>query len=337
MIRTSFVQIAALTIALTAVCPARGAEPPEASASSSKSDEADALFRRGNDLYKEQRYAEAKSMYEMALGLKKSHDIAANLGYAELKLKQYRDAAEHLAFAVDNWPPTVKGEKRRFAEERLAAAKQEVAMLTVEVNVTGATVLIDGKEVRIPRITRRVFVEPGPRTIEAKLSGYKDAKQMLQTAKGAELAVSLQLEALPPEPVVHAPPPEPVWWRRRDPRIIVAGGATAGAALIAGVIFTVAANGEASDAEEKEDALARKGVTCPRTGATGECLAVQDAHATKDTLSNVAFWSFVGAGAVAAGTLVYAFMPELTPEPSGLRAAPVVTAHGGGLAISGAF
>jgi hypothetical protein len=99
----------------------------------------------------------------------------------------------------------------------------------------------------------------------------------------------------------------------------------------------VVANGKASDAEEQVKALASSGARCGREGATGDCLGVQDALDGRDAFSNAALWSFVGAGVLGAGTVVYALVASKAPHASGVRAAPLVTGRGGGIAIGGAF
>ena len=54
--------------------------------------------------------------------------IAANLGYVELKLGKYREAAEHLQFFLDK-APTDRPERRNDAEQELAECRKHVAIL----------------------------------------------------------------------------------------------------------------------------------------------------------------------------------------------------------------
>src|SRR5262249_47545609 len=146
---------------------------------------------------KEQRWAEARDLYDKAWRLKKTHDIAANLAYVELKLGRFRDAAEHLAFAVKSWPPTGKADKRAYAVADLQNAKREVGTLTIHVTVPRTDVLVDGKLVGQAPIDDDVFVEPGSHTVEAKHAGYSDAKQIVQAAKGSAQTVTLTMVETP--------------------------------------------------------------------------------------------------------------------------------------------
>jgi hypothetical protein len=58
-----------------------------------------------------------------------------------------------------------------------------------------------------------------------------------------------------------------------------------------------------------------------------------------DTFTDVAFWSFLAAGAVAAGTVTYAVWPaSKEPQtPTTAQVTPLVTPNGGGLVIDGRF
>ena len=245
--RQSIVSILALAALLAA--PAGASAQPAPPAAANAPDPADAAFRQGNALYKEQRYAEAKAAFEQAFKLKRSHDIAANLGYAEMKLGQRRDAAEHLAFAVKNWPPTGKAENRESAVHFLGLAKAAVMTLRVVVNVEGATVLVDGKPVGTSPLENDVFVEPGTRTIGARLAGYADAEQAVQATQGGEQKVDLSLVAAPPPGPAggggSGPTPPPTLAKRS----VVPGavlGAAGGAAVVTGIVLMAVGAGKLS-------------------------------------------------------------------------------------------
>ena len=65
----------------------------------------DALVR-GEEAARAGRLSEA---YDILLGAwrkKPTYDVAANLGSVELRLGKVRDAAEHLAFSVREYPPS---------------------------------------------------------------------------------------------------------------------------------------------------------------------------------------------------------------------------------------
>src|SRR5262245_51434311 len=61
---------------------------------------ADAYFLRGKALLKEGDVKGAYREYKACWDLRKTYDIAANLGNVEYELGLPRDAAEHLAFSI---------------------------------------------------------------------------------------------------------------------------------------------------------------------------------------------------------------------------------------------
>lgn len=341
-------QSIALLLALAAVfsaAPDARSQTPSAAAQEG-TDPADVAFRRANALYKQERYAEAKAAFEEAFRLKKSHDIASNLAYAELKLGQNRDAAEHLAFAVRTWPPTGKTENRASAVRWLGIAKAAVTTVKITVSVEGATVLVDGKAVGTSPLDAEVFVEPGSRTIEAKLTGYKDARESIQATKGAERSVALTLDrearadlydrGAGPGVVPTSVPPQP-----SGPRtgLLIAGGSVTGVALIAGIAFMVVRGSKTSDAEAQRSELVKQGgaAACGAQSAAAGCDALHDTLGARATFGNLGAASFILAGAAGAATLIYGVAaPRKAPGPE-VRVVPAVSAAGGGLVLQGSW
>jgi hypothetical protein len=336
-------------------------QPPPALASDADSAKADALFHEGNAFYKQTKYAEAKERFEAALRLKKAHDIAANLGYSEMKLGLDRDAAEHLAFAVKTWPPTGKADKRRYAEDRFQETKQKVETLTIKVNVAGAQVLVDGKVVGVAPLEGPVFVDVGSRTVEARHEGYQDAKQTVPAKKGGEDTVTLALAQLAPpsatvtpsasavplataapstSAVVPPPPPptSPPDYGARN-TVVVGGLALGGLGLAAGIAGAVVSSSKSSDAASKLGALTQAGGpnACANPAAQAQCNALDSSYRGSSSAKNVAIVGFVGAGVGVGGALLAYWLWPAKAGQEGARVAPVVSAGGGGVAVTGEF
>ena len=159
--------------------------------------------------------------------------------------------------------------------------------MTVAANVKGAEVFVDGKSVGMAPLEDEVFVEPGARTIEAKLAGYVDGKKKIDAAKGSMLTVTLSLvkETPPPPPVQPAatgiasaaahPLPSPTDHPPvgTNKSIVIGGASAAGVALVAGIVLTALANGRVSAAREKNGEIVKAmgvGTCAEPTGACGE-------------------------------------------------------------------
>src|SRR4051812_2896716 len=96
------------------ILSARAADPPASASDDAAGARADDLAHKGNDLALKLRWKEAEPLFQQAWALKHSYDIGGNLGLAELALGKYRDAAEHLSYALKTFPANGKGPHREL-------------------------------------------------------------------------------------------------------------------------------------------------------------------------------------------------------------------------------
>jgi hypothetical protein len=324
-----------------------GVAPAKEDPKPAPQDDADAHFRRGNDLYRAEKLVEAEQAYEAAWAMKKAHDIAANLGYTEDYLGKHREAATHLAWAVKNWPPTGKADKRDYTVKRFAEVRQKVGALRVSVSRPGAQVFVDGESVGLAPLDDEVFVDPGTRTVEAKLEGFEGAPVKVDASAGGTLEVNLELSAIKPKealkPVVPEGPvvDESAVKQRRI--IIIAGAGAAVVGLGLGIGFTAAANGKSSDAGAQRGALGTASACYAQSGSpTPACAELEATVKSQETLTNAAIGSFVAGGLLAAGTAAFGIWQWMSPPmvhrstPSA-RLVPVVSPTQAGAAVVGAW
>jgi tetratricopeptide (TPR) repeat protein len=327
-----------LAAALLAASAPSSAQQPTTSAMSAAAavEKADELYRQGNEAYKQNKLKDAHGFYIEAWKLKKSYDIAGNLGAVELAIGLPRDAAEHLLHSLRQFPANGKPEARARTKQWLEDALKQIGTLVIKVNVDGADVLVDGKNVGKAPLSDEVFVDAGARKIEARLEGYEPAKQELQIAKGGTQEVSLKLtKIIAPPPVTGGAGGRPA----RSIPIIVAGAGVAAIALGTGIGSIVVAGSKGSEADSMLAKLKATGgaVPCPAASGCTELKALRSDH---DTFHNMAVGFFVVGGLVAGATVAYTFLAAPKPKPSDsafVRAAPVVSAEGGGLVLIGAF
>lgn len=314
--------------AAPAAAPASASAPDPASAAStaqSPGDRAAQFYKEGNALYDQGKYKEAEAKYQAAWDIQQSFDVAGNLGNAEMLIGQPRDAAEHLSYALHTFPLGGTPEKKKFLQDRLIEAKQQIGTLRIKVNVDRAEILIDGKRIGESPLLEPVFVLPGERNIVVRRGALKVTKSIL-VAKGSSQDLSVTLDAGP------------------KPAILIAGGAVAGAGIISGVVFALLSNGKASDGDAIHDQLAATGGegACTQAGNQARCDELLGVREDQALLANVSAWSFIGGGLALVGTGVYWLVTASEPAPiatpsRGLRAVPVVTAQGAGLMLGGSF
>lgn len=316
------------------------AQTPEPSPGGIEDDsrKADELFKQGKKAYGSGKLQEAHDAYLRAWELKRSHDIASNLANSEMQLGMKREAAEHLSYCVRNFPPTVDEAKRQSTVRRFEQARAEVGALLIRVNVRGAEVFVDGRSVGTAPLEAEIYAAPGERVIEARLAEHEPAVAKLVVvkagAKGAAREVTLSLVPKA-KGLVVLPPPEKLRPEGPKTALLVAGGSLTGASLLAGAVLTIVANKKAGDAVSTRDAIVKAGpaAACTVTPSVN-CQALQGAMTDQARLSNGAAWSFIAAGALGAGTLIYAVAAPRA-RASALRVGPLVAAEGGGIVVWG--
>ncbi|XXY52599.1 PEGA domain-containing protein [Sorangium sp. So ce269] len=329
------------------------AAPHEAEAAA-MTQQARKLFKEGVDAFAQGRWADARAAFLAALSLNPHYTIRGNLGASELKLGRYRDAAEHLARYVREIAEdaTSTAVERERGAAMYAEAQGKVGTLVVRTDVDGAQVLVDGALRGQTPLADPLFVEPGTHTISVRHEDYETKDMTVQLGAGGTIENGLELtrktgsapaqKRLDPTLAPPAGGAEAYAGAEENaggPRtaLLIGGAATAGAAAVAGVVFTLVANAKGSDAGERRNALASgNAAPCPRTGGTPACVELREVYEARVHFTNAAFFSFLGAGAVGAGTLVYGMMTRPSSMPrERVQLTPLIGPSNVGLAVSG--
>jgi len=283
------------------------------------------LFDKGTALYKQSRWVEAEAAFQQAWDLRKSFDLAANLGDCELEIGQNREAAEHLAYAVREFPLSGKPALRERLQQRFAQARALVGALKVRLNVQGAEVLVDGREVGVAPLADDVFVDPGAHTIEARLGEYEAVRVNVAVARGGSKEVPIALVRR----VAGGDGP--------NKAVLISGGVVTGVALITGTVLAVVAHAKASDANATAATLPQPGAASPCGQQAAVCSTIDSDWAARDHLSNASMGVFIVGGAVGLATLGYGlFAPKAQPA-TGLRVMPSVGTNGAGAMLVGTW
>jgi hypothetical protein len=298
------------------------------------------LFRKAAKEYKAGQVNEAYRDYLAAWQTQQSPDAAGNLATIELELGYLRDAAEHASYAIAHFPPSGSKDQRAALVTVLTEAKKQIGALTIQVSVPGAAVSIDGRPIGRAPLDGEVYIEPGDHTIRAEAPDYDPAEQKIHVDKGSASPVAL---VLPPRSKTSTPTPAASNWPRP---VAVAGFITAGVGLGVGTALAILAKIKASDAGTASQSIegathGDPGACLPgHAGSQTLCASLLSAQQSRDTFANAALWTFVGAAAVAAGTVIYTFVvPRVgaPPPASGTAIVPVVTPQGGAIVVRTSF
>ncbi|WP_437648101.1 hypothetical protein [Sorangium sp. So ce362] len=326
-----------------------GVSPPDASPAAIA-----ATLRRAEQERRAGRWEEAAAAYRTAWESTGDPRWAGELGLAELSLRRFRDAAEHLRRALEAGDALAPGVRAKL-QRGLQRAAQEVAAVAIVVGEPEAEVFMDGRRVGQGLATYVVYVEPGSHEARATLGGHEDGVGRFEAQRGDTPAIGLALKEKPPAPRPAAAPraaavaPGPAALRPAaaevaiGPAIRVGGLALASAGIVVGAGFALASavkDGEASALrDELRSALDdRADTACSprRPDLDAGCLQLGDAVDSRDALGLIALASFVASGVVGAAALS-SFLWAPSPDHGGVRVVPQAAARGGGVRIEGAW
>ncbi|WP_437915439.1 CDC27 family protein [Sorangium sp. So ce302] len=222
---------------------------------------------------------------------------------------------------------------------------------TLEIAVTGEApgaveLTLDGE-----RVVQTVPMErdPGEHTVVATMSGQAPVTRTIRLSEGVKERLSIVLAPAPaPRPGSAPPSGDAIQAARSDVNMaaLIGGGVATGAGALAGVVFTLVANGKASDARRQKsviDAMEGGPVTVNCANPTGseqtqQCSKLRSLVDDQYLFSNLALWSFIGAGASAVGTLGYTWLAAAPSKPEQqVHLFPLVMPGGGGLVAGGVF
>jgi hypothetical protein len=314
----SFALVFALTLSIAGV---RGASADDAPGSDAAMEKSSALYLKGRALHARAQWPEAEKLYQEAWDIRRTFDIAGNLGDCELHVGQPREAAAHLTYALKNFPAGGTAEQKQTLTDRLKEAKKQIATLHVSVNVEGAELLVNEHPLDAATTLDSIYVDPGPCTVEAKLTGYTPDKKALTVAAGDSQDVRLMLVR----------ERRPLW-----PAFI--GGGVAAVFLGGGVAFTVASNGARSDSTSAHQKIGASGKLCGHGADAATCTGLKSSLSSVDSSKGLAVAGYVGAGVAALATGAYLVWAKSTPAaPSKVAAVPFFTLDSAGLSILGKF
>jgi hypothetical protein len=319
---------------------------PPAHVGEAEREQARHLYDEAIQYGKRGEYRKAKASLAAAWSLIKTWEIALNLGSAEMRLGQYRDAAEHLSWGIrdgirkvgETYAPLAK------AKTLLAEAVQHVGQVKLLADEPGAAIFVDEEVVGKSPLADPLFLDPGEHVITARPANTErtSLKLEVRVQPGDALERYLRFSTgsvttKGDESTEAAPVSQPM---RRDVNLLEArniipislGGLTAisGGIALAFTIKASAANNAATDW------ALRTGGNCDVPSPA--CTGLADAHERRNDANRIANVAWVGAGMFGAATLATVlFWPKANSSTSGasLRFAPRADMRG--VVVTGTF
>jgi hypothetical protein len=305
------------------------------------------LVKEAKVLANEGRWQEALPLFRQAYTMKKSYDVAGNLGITEHEVGQYRDAAQHLSEGLRGFPTSGKPEHRQLLEEKLVSSRRHLATLRLETNPQTACIDLNGRSIGCGPFATDVYEWPGTITVKSTLPGYAEWRQVIEAQSGSEHTVNVALvpvDSASPAPT-DAPAPDaaakPTWPLYAG---IAVGSVGLAAVIVGGGLFGGSVKA-ASDAEEYRAAIteatgsADSGCANPTPNVADECAELSSLVSQEATLRDASIGMFVVGGVLVlggGGLLIYHFVSE-PPAEAALqpRLYPVVGQGTGGVVLEG--
>ncbi|MGK4002377.1 hypothetical protein WMF31_07130 [Sorangium sp. So ce1036] len=328
--------------------------------------------RRGRRAREAGRWNEAYAAYRAALEAatppssteRERAEIAGELGLCELALRKYRDAAEHLAWSLEQREALPVAQQKRF-EQGLRKAAPHVATLYLSVDPPDAEVLIDGERLGQAARTYRLFFEPGQHMVRARAPGREEAfhsfgavakteyNVTMHLPRAAAGAVSSEKEGAPGSPK-EAPlaPSAPAAARTGPPSrwafwpgtARIGGIAVTTATAAAGAVFLLRAHVVHSNLREGDVVRRAQGWTshtCREASAPAACADIRDQVNERDLFATLGKVSLVTSAVFGVATAA-SFFTEVAvfgggPSAAGVRVVPMATSERAGVLLEGAW
>lgn len=292
------------------------------------------------------------------------------LGSLEIQLDRARDAAQSLTICLRVLVTEDQKFLRPKIERDLEGVLAKVGALTVETNVPGAEVFIDGKAAGKLPLIDPIFLDPGSHGVEVKAPGYRSDVRLAVLNAGNSMLARMRLEPMrvdvaPPPPERALEPPE----REREPPsaapappigrsapvparmperaaepvpvpvrwpVVFTGLGLGIAGAAAGTASFMAASTSGEEGKAMYRALAGSSAVCEQS-SSGPCKDAEDKIDASRTLTAVGA-AGVAMSAVGVGLLVFEFLRSGPQEKdtSG-RVTVEATRSGGALKVTGSF
>jgi tetratricopeptide (TPR) repeat protein len=293
------------------------------------------LFRDGNAQMVAGDYEKAHGTLLQAWNLRQSSDVAAALGQVEFAMHRFREAAEHLQWSLDHFPPVESEKVLRATRALFEQAKQAVAQLRISSKPEGVSILIDGNVVGTTPMPASVFVEPGQHQVEARARWIQDAR-LIATDPGKDYEIDFVIKQVEPSSAgASSPKPaadasqkyaesQPVLRARsassdRSAVPLIVGGVVFAVGFGVGIALIASSNSSYNEAKALRRQVGPAG--CVNTAySQGLCADLKSATDKGDQRQNWGAASLAVAGAALIATPIYWFWPRQKSEGAGSRA-----------------
>ena len=284
--------------------------------------EARRRYQEGNAAMKQHQWQRAYEAYLQAWKQRPHWQVAGSLGEVELTLGRRSEAANHLAFFLRE-AKDVPIEEVARVRGWLAKAGAKVSRVTITTAPPGAEILVDGVAIGSGTSRDELYVAPGQHVFAGRLGGCAaTARVELVAGESREIALRCEPATSEQEATVVDREAGAAGGRERSSMehraVVIAGASVTAASLGLGLASVGLFTTKGHKARENHESAAGPNA------------------AAEASFKSVALWSFVAAGVVGGGTLVYEITSQRSSRPA-VRGSVVVGPTGGAATLQGEF
>ena len=161
-------------------------------------------FTQATKLYKDGDFDAALVQFERAYELKPNYRVLYNIGQTYFQLRQYVEARDAMTRYLKEGGDQIDAERQAAVHKDLADLQRRLAKVTIQVNVGGATVLVDGKNMGVTPLAEPIVVSEGLRSISVEAPNRGVLQRQLQVAGGDQQVLTLKFDEGPRTIVIKA-------------------------------------------------------------------------------------------------------------------------------------
>lgn len=334
---------------------------PSRAQSTEATSSSDEFLRIGIAAYKKRDYVAARNALLSAFQRDSVTAVAALLADVEMKLKRYRDAAEHWNVYLNGLAPD-QSEQRTEALAQLENCRKHVGTVKVTVEPKDALLVVDGITVDLRPTDGDLWLEPGTHSLEVKVEDRASQPKTVAIAPGDKLMVTLSAPSpAPVGPVAPsapqastlavAPPTESKPLETKT-LVLIGGGVLTLAGVTVGTIYAIKFSAASSDrdaavaeaeSETTDKSLIEAHAFCgdANPNPPAACKDIRSALVRMDRTQVIAEGAFITAGVIGLATIgTYLLWPTSkgsSPTKTGIAVAPWMSPSSQGVTASVAF
>lgn len=155
---------------------------------------ASAHFRHGVSLFEEGDNEGALVEFERAYEAHPTYQVLYNIGQTALGLRRYVRALEALERYLAEGGASIGAERRADVDRMVETLRSRTAHVEVAVDVEGAQIRIDDRDVGISPLTAPLVIDVGRHRLRVRAEGYEDHEEDLAVAGDDRASVVVTLE-----------------------------------------------------------------------------------------------------------------------------------------------